>query len=121
MYELKTVDGHKASIHEVGLARDAANMLNKHYPGFLWAVNVNADPTGGVMQIKNYTVSYKYGYTLHLTKLDVNMKKVMRAGGEILERARLARGKNAGWDPEFIDGILDKHQPIKIGNETIII
>jgi|DEB0MinimDraft_3_1074331.scaffolds.fasta_scaffold86323_2 hypothetical protein len=117
---LKAVDGHRYGIIEEALARDAAEMLNRHYPGYLWAVNVNSE--GNVMIIKNYTVSIKYGYTLHLDKLDPTMKKVMLAGGEILERANLARGKDEGWNPKKIDGVLDKHQPIQMGDgKTIII
>ena len=87
-------------------------MLNSHYPGYLWAVNVNSEESGGVIVIKNYSISYKYGYILHITKLDTKLKKVLMAGGEILERARMARSAYKGGMPHFIDGVPDKHQPI---------
>lgn len=110
-YELKTYDGNTYDGKDEILAKRAADLLNDHYPGYLWACNVNSLPTGGVMVIKNISVSYKYGYTLHLDKLDPKLRKVLMAGGEILERANLARGKNKGFDPVYIDGVLDKDQP----------
>ena len=112
MYDIYAVDGHTYTLNDKRLAQQAVELLNKHYPGYRWAVNVNSTEKGGVMIIKNFTVSYRYGYTLHLDKLDRKLKKVKFAGGEILERANLARGQNEGWDPEYIDGVLDKHQPI---------
>lgn len=108
---LKTFDGHTYTSNDEILAKQAADMLNKHYPGHLWAVNVNSDEKGGIMVIKNFSVSFRYGYTLHLTKLDVDMKKVMRAGGEILERAKMHRGTGRGELATHVDGLPDKHQP----------
>lgn len=64
------------------------------------------------MIIKNFSVSYKYGYTLHIAKLDAKLNKVIRAGGEILERANMVRGASLNLLPRFIDGVPDKHQPI---------
>lgn len=109
---LKTFDGHTYTSNDEILAKRAADMLNRHYPGHLWAVNVNSDEKGGVMVIKNFSVSYRYGYTLHLSKLDVDLKKVMRAGGEILERARMRRGSGTGDNALYVDGLPDRHQPI---------
>lgn len=112
MYEIKTFDGHGYDANDEILAKRSADLLNQHYPGYLWAVNVNATEKGGVMFIKNFSVSYRYGYVLHIEKLDTKLRKVVTAGGEILERARLNRGK---WKEEellHIDGVPDKHQPI---------
>jgi len=109
--EIKAIDGHTFGKSEEMLAKDAADALNRHYPGHLWAVNVNADEKGGVMTIKNFSVSFKYGYTLHLAKLDPTMKRVIKAGGEILERANLARGKSNGEKATHVDGVKDKDQP----------
>lgn len=109
---LKTFDGHTYTASDEILAKRAAEMLNKHYPGHLWAVNVNSDEKGGVMVIKNFSVSFRYGYTLHLSKLDTGLKKVMRAGGEILERAKMRRGYGIGEKASHVDGLPDRHQPI---------
>jgi hypothetical protein len=107
---LKTYDGHTFTANDEILAKQAADMLNKHYPGHLWAVNVNSE--GGVMLIKNFSISFLYGYTLHLDKLDVGLQKVMRAGGEILERAKMKRGAGNGDKAVYVEGLPDKHQPI---------
>jgi len=109
---LQTFDGHTFTANDEILAKRAADMLNKHYPGYIWAVNVNSEEKGGVLIIKNFSVSYRYGYVLHIAKLDAKLKKVLMAGGEILERARMARGWFRGGMPTHIDGVLDKHQPI---------
>jgi len=58
VYELSNIDGHTHTANDEILAKRAADMLNNHYPGYQWAVNVNSDPKGGVMIIKNFTVSY---------------------------------------------------------------
>src|SRR3990172_536913 len=110
--ELQTFDGHTYDGNDELLAKRCADMLNIHYPGYLWAVNVNSEWNGGVVIIKNYSISYKYGYTLHIAKLDAKLKKVLMAGGEILERARMARSQHKGGMPHFIDGVPDKHQPL---------
>lgn len=109
---LFTMDGHTYTACDEILAKNASELLNKHYPGYLWAVNVNSEEKGGVMIIKNFSISYRYGYTLHIAKLDAKLRKVIKAGGEILERASMARGLNQGNFPKFIDGVKDKHQPI---------
>ncbi len=112
MYDIYNIDGHTHTLNDELLAKRAVELLNKFYPGYQWAINVNSDPQGGVMIVKNFTVSHKYGYVLHLDKLDNKLNKVKIAGGEILERASLARGQNEGWEPQYIDGVLDKHQVI---------
>jgi predicted enzyme related to lactoylglutathione lyase len=92
------------------LAVRASELLQKHYPGYIWAVNVNSEKTGGVMTIKNFSVSYQWGMILHLDKLDAKLKKVVRAGGELLERGRMARGLRKDLKAAHVDGIPDKFQ-----------
>lgn len=110
--ELKAIDGHTYDGNDEILAKRCADMLNRHFPGHLWAVNVNATETGGVVIIKNFSISFRYGYTLHIEKLDPELKKVLRAGGEILERAKMRRGYWNGEKATYVDGLPDKHQPI---------
>lgn len=112
MYDIKSFDGNVWGANDEILAKRCADLLNSHYPGYLWAVNVNSTATGGVMFIKNFSVSYRYGYTLHIEKLDNKLRKVLMAGGEILERARLNRGRWLEEELKYIDGVPDKHQPI---------
>lgn len=111
MYKIESYDGNVWTANDEILAKRCADMLNAHYPGYLWAVNVNSTPTGGVVIIKNFSVSYRYGYTLHIEKLDNKLRKVMQAGGEILERARLNRGRWLDEELKTIDGVPQRDQP----------
>lgn len=76
------------------LAQVIGEYLMREYPGYLW--RVNADIRGGIVNIINGDVSYEYGCTLLVKNLfpaHEGEKHVKKAGGEILERARLNRGK----------------------------
>ncbi|MDD5084196.1 MAG: hypothetical protein PHT88_04715 [Candidatus Moranbacteria bacterium] len=75
------------------IARTLAETLNKHYPGHAWAVK--ADVEQGVANVFNLALSGEWGFVLRLDELmnDPNMKLTIRAGGELLERYRLSRGK----------------------------
>jgi len=97
---------------DMALCYRAAEELNKHYPGHLWSTHL--DENGGMMYIRNLAVSFRYGYKLKLSRVyaDPDLKCVMRAGGEILERARMARGWWDGQDATYVEGIAPKEQPI---------
>lgn len=76
------------------LASIVGECLHNAYPGYLW--RVNAEIEGGVVNIICGDVSYESGCTLMLKDLaePVAAKKlVLKAGGEILERAKLHRGR----------------------------
>ena len=111
--ELRAEPGHNVERADVVLAKNSADLLEQHYPGYLWAVNVNSE--GGVMDIKNYRVSYKYGYRLFLSEVyqDPTLKCVIRAGGEILERANLARSGDIGDAVTHVDGVKAIDQPFE--------
>lgn len=81
------------------LAKNCLDVLNRKYPGHRWMVCV--DDVGGIVNITNARLSGLQGYTLHITKIDNDFKSVMRAGGEILERYRLSRGRII--DSEIVD------------------
>jgi len=110
-YKIEPVEGHP--LGDVLLAKRCAEALNRHYPGHLWAVHINDEALGGVLVIRNLAVSFRYGYVLKLDRVynDPNLTCVMRAGGEILERARMSRG---WWDGEYathVEGIRPQDQP----------
>lgn len=76
------------------LAKIIGDFLVKTYPGYLW--RVNADIIGGIVNILCNDVSTEMGCTLMtraLTDPVAAEKLVRKAGGEILERARLHRGR----------------------------
>jgi hypothetical protein len=70
-------------------AKNTAEMLEKKYPGWLWAVHT----MDGVVVVKSMRLSGNWGFVLHEDKIDNDYKAVVRAGGEMLERFRMARGK----------------------------
>lgn len=85
------VPGHVSATDEV-MAKGMAEVLHRHYPGYLWGVNIG----GGVVNVLNLSLSGKWGFTIKLpgqySASDFD-RQVMRAGGELLERYRLARGR----------------------------
>lgn len=74
------------------LVKEAADRLEREYPGWLWAIR--PDERGGVIHIFSLRLSGKYGYLLHTKAVqnDPQLQAVVRAGGEILERFGQKRG-----------------------------
>jgi len=100
------------------LVAEALHKLVTHYPGYTWRVAVDDRPYVGMLDIYNEDVNdvlgnQQYGYRIHLRTayLDPNLKCVVMAGGEILERALLPRGWNKGDIPKSVDGVKQAHQP----------
>ena len=95
-------------VRDMGMARDIAETLHAHYPGHLWAVNVKS----GVATIKALNISSQWGMVLHYENIKgdakVRAERVMRSGGEFLERAHLSRGKyRAGERAKVLEGAPD--------------
>lgn len=78
------------------VAKEVADLLLTHYPGYLWAVSIDSRETVGMLDIRNLSLSGKWGFRLPLKQyfdgLDTR-RKIVRAGGEMLERYRMPRGK----------------------------
>ena len=70
-------------------AKNTAEMLDKKYPCWLWAVHT----IDCVFVVKSMRLSGNWGFVLHEDKIDNDYKAVVRAGGEMLERFRMSRGK----------------------------
>jgi len=93
---------------DMTMAKDIADTLFEKYPGYLWGVNVKS----GVAVIKCLNVSSLYGYVLHYNNIkgdaSYRKKQVTKAGGEILERAKMTRGlRKEGEMANSVDGIKD--------------
>lgn len=86
---IELVPAHKMG--DAMLAEELRKVLNRHYPGYPWAVWVNDERLGGEVCITNWVASQKKAYYLHLATVyaDVDRKRVIRAGGEFLEAAGL--------------------------------
>jgi|TARA_Y100000310_G_scaffold315266_1_gene365601 hypothetical protein len=79
---------------DYALAKDICDLLMAHYPGHPWAVN--ADHDQGVSVIKNTALSRKGGMIMHIGKINGPSDlrdKVVRFGGEFLERYDIPRGE----------------------------
>lgn len=73
------------------LARNLLARLNAAYPAFdgCWKITVNE--AGGIIEVTNVLLSSKWGFLMHINKIDVEGRKVVRAAGELLERYRVSR------------------------------
>ena len=86
------LDNPDLCINDFVMAKNMAELLNRIYPGHLWAVT--CDGFTGLATLRNMALSGVMAYVLHLdAQYSASMwdKMVMRAGGEVLERYRLAR------------------------------
>lgn len=92
------------TLNDKMLCYNVGKVLNKHYPDHIWAVNVNSQ--GGVVDILAYNISKEYGMRLLYTEVanDPSLTCVIKAGGELLERAWKARGRNDGQKPATLEG-----------------
>lgn len=87
-----TTDAPQISANDLIFAKEMAEVLHAHYPGHLWAVSVE----GGMADIRNLMLSSQYGYRLRLPdvySMSSFRHKVIHAGGEILERFKVLRGR----------------------------
>lgn len=99
---IETIDA--STLSDMDRCKEAAEILHEHYPGHAWAVN----PQGGCLVIRNLVISELYGMVLHLDNLTdggARRKKIIRAGGEYLERAGWKRGRYEGQDRGEVEGI----------------
>ena len=84
---------HRLSPGAVKLGKDVLSILQQFYPAMSpgWSVAINE--RGGLVQVTNTLLSGKMGFILHINQIDPEMKSVMRAGGELLERYQIARDR----------------------------
>jgi hypothetical protein len=75
------------------LARNLIGTLEAHYPAFqgYWRIGVNE--AGGTIEVTNLMLSGRWGFLMHIAKIDPEGRKVVRAAGELLERYRISRGR----------------------------
>lgn len=76
---------------DIRLARAVGGMLNSHYPGHAWYVEVNHKQGVVMINIPVLMGQQRYVVKLHTLKSDPGMRSIVRAGGEILERYRMPR------------------------------
>lgn len=97
-HTLIDIESPEAAMHRTANDQNMAKMLcerlQQHYPGHLWAVNVEGRT--GLITIRNLYLSGQWGYVLkigHVYSASSLERDAVRAGGEILERFRLSRAQ----------------------------
>lgn len=89
------VDPSQLDVHGslANLAKRCGEALEKRYPGWWWTIN--PDENGGVIYIYALRLSGEWGYTIKIADIqdDTTDKQAIMAGGEILERYNIRRGK----------------------------
>lgn len=85
------------------LVKRCAEKLQEHYPNHIWSVAAGRDHS--IIAIKCLNVDDHYGYVLHTKNVqeDPNLKCVVLAGGEILERGNQQRRQWDGKPSETLD------------------
>lgn len=94
---------------DMPMAGDILRALVDAYPGYPWFVMIR----GGVVQVRISSWSHNWGMALHYSDIahDANdrRRQVIRAAGEFLERARMARARATGEALQAIEGVPDKY------------
>lgn len=93
LYQNADGSSMQQNLADIDQAKAISEVLQRHYPGHHWAVNV--DGAGGVATIKNFSLSGDWGFLLMLAAFSASEmdKRVVMAGGELLERYNLSRGR----------------------------
>lgn len=93
-YNLDTDATPDISANDIVMAKSIADELHGHYPGQLWAIT--CDGRTGLITIRNLFLAGDRGYVLNMANnysASDLMQRVKMAGGEILERFRMKRGR----------------------------
>jgi len=90
----------EGDVADIAICKKVADMLQKHFPGHEWLVNLH-EIRQGVLVISLPEIFVPpsmrgYGYLLHLSNAD-DERQVRNAGGEWLERIGLARERAREW------------------------
>ena len=73
------------------LGKSILSTLETYYPAHIWRVIISE--RGGIVQVTLPAIPTKQGFILHTAQIDAEMKAIMRAGGELLERYAISRSK----------------------------
>lgn len=86
-------------------AKEVAQTLSTHYPDHIWMVGW---APGMTLVVKNMAMDARYGYTIDAAKsfsASDLAHSAMIAGGELLERMGLRRGRWDGEMPTEVQGV----------------
>ena len=103
-------------IREMDLAKAVGDALQAVYPGHLWTVSVD----GGCVVVRNMALEGQWGFVLHAHRLvNEDMRKaVIKAGGELLERFNVSRGRAGVEDAQQILDVRHRAPWLKPGDRS---
>ena len=87
-------DNPVGAANDILMAETMAETLHAAYPGHMWAVA--CDGKTGMADVRNLYLSGNWGFRLKLRDIysaSEFKRDVIRAGGELLERYRMSRGR----------------------------
>lgn len=93
MSELVT-DNPQGAANDILMSKEMADTLHAAYPGHLWAVTCDGEI--GFADVRNLALSGNWGFRIKLDEIYSGSQfkhKVLMAGGELLERYKLSRGR----------------------------
>lgn len=83
------------SANDMIMIKNTLEVLGRKYPNHPWAVRID----GGILEVKNAGAHGTMGFALPIKSMVGDYsKKVLMAGGELLERFRIRRGAAKGED-----------------------
>lgn len=83
-----------AHAYDLNVAKEVADALERHYPGWMWMVSV--PPKGGIAQVRSGYMDMRMGFVVRLVdsySASQLAKEAVRAGGELLERTNMPRSR----------------------------
>lgn len=99
------------TLKDLDICAKTVAILDEVYQGHYWAVKCE----GGILHIKNLSFDNRWGIARRLGDMEfdagVFRREVIRAAGEFLERAGLARQSWNGDAIKRMEGVPEKYQP----------
>jgi len=87
-------DNPQGSANDIVMSKEMAEALHGAYPGHMWAVACDGEI--GFADVRNLALSGNWGFRIKLTEIYSGSdfkRRVVMAGGEMLERYRMRRGR----------------------------
>jgi hypothetical protein len=88
-----TLEEQQQAVRDITIAKRIGEHLDSHYPSHKFRVDV--DSPQGIAKISHPLLPKRWFYVIKLSELfmDPGLKCVMRAGGELLDRFNMPRGR----------------------------
>tara|TARA_R110000744_G_scaffold9625_4_gene30572 strand:- start:311 stop:703 length:393 start_codon:yes stop_codon:yes gene_type:complete len=92
------VPGTVVTLHD-----NIISALRSAFPVWADYWKITIDTRGGIVQVRNLMVSGDFGFALHITKVDPEMRRVRDLAGELFERFNISRSRNISIEDAMRD------------------